>query len=134
MKNKTRQLLSRREFAQRAALLSATASLVPVEAILPPAAAASEAQGTPKLTTEGQAEADSRYQQIVTLFGDRLDEKQKSRIKRMCAELQPSLDRIRSFPLENSEAPALYLKPLVERPKILRPAPKPQSGAASKKS
>ena len=134
MKNKNRQLLSRREFAQRAALLSATASLVPAEAILPASAIASQAQSAPKLSAEGQTEADSRYQQIVGLFGNRLDEKEKARIKTMCAELQTSLDQVRNFPLKNGDAPALYLKPLVERPKKPRPALRPQPGASAKKS
>jgi hypothetical protein len=133
MKNKNRQILSRREFAQRAALLTATASFVSAEAILPVPAGASQAQSTPKLSAEGQAEVDSRYQQIVVLFGGRLDEKEKARIKTMCAELQPSLERVRNFPLGNGDAPALYLKPLVERSKKPHPAPKPQSGASTKK-
>lgn len=133
MKNKNRQLLSRREFAQHAALLSATASLVPAEAILPAAAAASGAQSAAKLSAAGQAEADSRYQQIENLFGSRFDEAQKSRLKTMCAELQPSLERIRTFALENGDAPALYLKPLVERPKKPQVPPKAPSSAAPKK-
>lgn len=133
MKNKNRQLLSRREFAQRAVLLSATASLAPAEAILPASAFAAQTPSAPKLTTEGQAEADSRYQQIMSLYGNRLDDQEKARIKTMCLELQPSLDRIRSFPLGNGDAPALYLKPLVDRPKKPRPAPNPQSSATSKK-
>ena len=133
MKNKNRQLLSRREFAQHAALLSATASLVPAEAILPTTAAASGAQSTAKLSPAGQAEADSRYQQIENLFGTRFDEAQKSRLKTMCAELQPSLERIRTFALENGDAPALYLKPLVERPKKPQAPPKSPSSAAPKK-
>jgi hypothetical protein len=133
MKNRNRQILSRREFAQRAALLSATASFVSAEAILPVSAVASQVQSAPKLSAEGQAEADSRYQQIVVLFGSRLDEKEKARIKTMCAELQPSLERVRNFPLGNGDAPALYLKPLVERPKKPHPAREPQSGTATKK-
>lgn len=120
MKSKNERMLSRREFAQRAAVLSATASLVPSEVIVskPQATPLSGApQGAPKLTDAGQTEADSRYQQILSLFGERLDDAQKANIKRTCAELQPSLERIRSFKLENGDASALYLKPLVEREK-----------------
>ncbi len=133
MKNKNRQLLSRREFAQHAALLSATASLVPAEAILPTTAAASGAQSAAKLSAAGLLEADSRYEQIESLFGTRFDEAQKSRLKTMCAELQPSLERVRAFALENGDSPALYLKPLVERPKKLQPAPQSPPSAAPKK-
>ncbi len=137
MKNKKGQLLSRREFAQCAAMLSATASLAPAEVILPKTSAACTAPGTqsaPKLKADGQGEAETRYQQILSLYGDRLDEEQKANIKRMCAELQSMLERIRSFPLENGDAPALYLKPLVEREKTPQPGLKPQPSANSRKS
>lgn len=118
MKNKMERTLSRREFAQRAAVLSATVPFVSSEVILPPTPAdllPQPSQTAPKLTAAGQAEADSRYQQILSLYSDHLDDTQKANIKRMCAELQPSLERIRSFKLENSDVPALYLKPLYER-------------------
>ena len=133
MKNKNGQLLSRREFAQRAALLSATASLVPAEVILPKASAAQSAQSAPKLAPESEAEAEARYQQILSLYDSRLDEAQKANIKRMCAELQPSLERIRTFKLQNGDAPALYLKPLVEREKKSQPAPNSPASGGSKK-
>ena len=128
MKRRNKPVLSRREFAQRAAMLSATASIVPrtamldvVKDILPDEQAE---PGGPKLSPEGQAEADARYQQVLSLYGDRLNDEQKTRVKKMCAELQPALERIRSYRLDNGNAPALYLKPLYEREK------KPQSAAA----
>lgn len=117
MKNKNERTFSRREFAQQAAMLSATASLVPAQVILaPPQSVSPQAsEGTPKLSEAAQAEVDGRYQQILSLYSERLDEAQKANIKKMCAELQPSLERIRNFKLDNGDAPALYLKPLVER-------------------
>lgn len=87
------------------------------------------AENAAKLTGASQTEADSRYQQILSLYSDRLDDAQKANVKRMCAELQPSLERLRSFKLENGEAPALYLKPFVERDK----KPQPQAGTSSSK-
>jgi len=116
MKNKNERTFSRREFAQRAAMLSATASLVPAGVIPRPSSVAlpQTPQGAPKLSAAAQTEADSRYQQILSLYSGRLDDAQKANIKRMCAELQPSLERIRNFKLDNGDAPALYLKPLVE--------------------
>jgi len=124
MKNKMDRTLSRREFAQRAALLSATASLVPSKVIrsngqsIP---SSQTSQTAPKLSSAGQTEADSRYQQILSLYSDHLDDAQKANIRRMCAELQPSLERIRSFKVQNGDPPALYLKPLVEREKKSQP-------------
>lgn len=135
MKQKIERTFSRREFAQRAALLSATASLTPSEVLRPVAGslpAPQSAQTAPKPSNAAQAEADARYQQILTLYSDRLDDAQKANIKRMCAELQPSLERIRGYKLENGDAPALYLKPLVERQKKPQPAP-PNSKPASTK-
>jgi hypothetical protein len=137
MKKQVAPLLSRREFAQRAAVFSATASLAPAGLVLPEVSADSAdppAEDAPKLSPEGQIEADSRYQQILSLYGSRLTEAQKSDIKRMCAELQPSLERIRTFNLQNGDAPALYLKPLVERGKKSASAPKSQPAGSLKKS
>jgi hypothetical protein len=125
VKHKNERVLSRREFAQRAALLSATASLASAEAVFPASAQLPGPQ-TPsqiaKLSDASQVEADSRYQQIVSLYGGRFDEGQKAELKRMCAELQPALEHIRSYELQNSDAPGLYLKPLVERDKKPQPA------------
>jgi hypothetical protein len=135
MKTKLGRTLSRREFAQRAAMLSATASLIPAEVIrpqAPPSAPQQTAPSQPKLTNAGQAEAESRYQQILSLYSEHLDDTQKANIKRMCEELQPSLERIRSFRLQNGDVPALYLKPLVERDKKPQPPSTSQPGAPSK--
>jgi len=124
MKEKDGKTLSRREFAQRAALLSATATLTSAQAVLPAGvneASLQVAGSGPKLTEAGQAEADARYQQIIALYGNRFDDAQKSELKRMCAELQPSLESIRHYTLRNGDAPALYLKPLVEREKKAPP-------------
>jgi len=126
MNKKNGSLISRRQFARRAAVLSSTASIVPAEAFLPATSPAQTPQSSPQLSPQGQLEVDSRYQQILSLYGDRLDEAQKANIKKMCADLQPTLERIRKFNLQNGNAPALYLKPLVEREK------KPQSAASSK--
>ena len=127
MKAKTEPTISRREFAQRAAVLSATAPFVPAEMIradISLDSAPQAVQNAPKLTAAAQAEADSRYQQVLSLYSDRLDDAQKANIKRMCGELQPSLERIRNFKLENFDVPALYLKPLYERDR------RPQSGSS----
>ena len=131
MKKSTDQILSRREFAQRAAMISATAAILPPSVVLSaPTQSASDDQAqtsTPKLSPESQAEADARYQQLMSLYGDRLNDEQKTRVKKMCAELQPSLDRIRAYKLDNGDAPALYLKPLYEREKKPQTATEPAS-------
>ncbi len=145
--------ISRREFARRAAIASAVASWAPVQAVaaapsLPPAQAAqpSQAQQTPqvpalpKLAPEGQAEVEARVQAILSQYGERFSDEQKTDIRRLCTAVQPSLDRLRAYAVANGDGPALYLKPLVEREKkpaappkpASPPAPSPKSPAAAK--
>jgi hypothetical protein len=119
---------SRREFARRAALGAATAAVLPLQGILP-ATAASAPQpaqaltqtspqnptGAPKLSPQSQAEADFRFQAILSQYPDRFSEAQKTDLRRLCVLLQPPLDRIRAYAISNGDLPALYLKPLVDR-------------------
>jgi hypothetical protein len=84
----------------------------------------------PKLSPEGQTEAEARLQSILAQYGTRFSEDQKADLKRLCLLAQPPLDRLRAYALENGDAPALYLKPLVEREKKPKP-PAAKSGAAS---
>jgi hypothetical protein len=118
MNAKKRSGISRREFARRAAIASA-ASLVP-SAALPSSPLLTEPlpqQSTelPPLTDASQAEANARYQTILNLYGSRFSDAQKTDLRRLCTLAQPALDRLRSFPLDNGDGPALYLKPLIER-------------------
>jgi len=126
MNKRSGSLLSRRQFAHRAALVSATAALAPTEVLLPPSARAQATGTAPQLSPEGQLEADARYQQILNLYGSHLDDAQKANIKKMCADLQPTLERIRKFNLQNGDSPALYLKPLVEREPKSKPLATPK--------
>jgi hypothetical protein len=123
MNSKDGPVISRRQFARRAALLSATVTVVPAEAFLPATSSALAQQPSTQLSPESQLEADSRYQQVLSLYGSRLDDTQRGNIKKMCTDLQPMLERIRKFDLQNGNSPALYLKPLVEREKKSPPAP-----------
>ncbi len=138
--------ISRREFARRAALASAVATVAPATALIAtppldvhaPAEAADRLSGvakdsghlpdptgdapqqTPelaKLSPESRAEVEARIQAIFAQYGSRFSEEQKADIRRLCAVAQPSLDRLRAYALENGDGPALYLKPLVEREK-----------------
>jgi hypothetical protein len=118
---------SRREFARRAALGAATAAMLPLRELVPPAAASELAtaqapaptptQNPPKLSPPSQAEADFRFQAILNQYPDRFSEAQKTDLRRLCVALQPPLDHIRAYPISNGDLPALYLKPLVDRDK-----------------
>ena len=122
----TRAGMSRREFARRAAMASAVASLGPVNALH--AGPSARAQQTPqppnmpKLSPEGQSEAEARLQTILAQYGTRFSEDQKTDLRRLCLLAQPPLDRLRAYAVENGDGPALYLKPLVEREKNPRPS------------
>lgn len=137
MNGKSSSSISRREFARRAAIVSA-ASMVPASAIPAhsaiPDAALNQTSNTSSLSTESQAEAEARHQTILAVYGSRFSDAQKTDLRRLCFAAQPSLDRLRAYPVENGDSPALYLKPLVEREKKTTPASIPQvPSPASKK-
>ncbi len=126
------QKFNRREFAQRAALLSA--AIVPTSiGFGEPSVAATTGdaqlpEGAEKLTAESRVEAEARYQQLMSQFGTRFDAEEQKSVRESCYGLQRSLEKLRAFQLENGDAPALYLKPLVEREK--KPQNAPAAGAA----
>ena len=127
--------ITRRQFARRAALLSASASIAPAASVFagplltPPAQEAAAAH--PNLSAESQAEAEARYQQILSQYGGRFSAEEKGSLREMNLVTQSSLDKVRAYSLENGDAPALYLKPLVEREK--KPL-QPPAAAPAKKS
>jgi len=126
MANKSDSAISRREFARRAAFVSAAASLAPSNLLeaesIPVRQPAQQPANGPKLSPEGQAEVESRIQSIFAQYGSRLSDAQKADIRRLSTEAQLPLDRLRAFATENGDGPGLYLKPLLEREK--KPSPK----------
>jgi hypothetical protein len=136
MNNKSASPISRREFARRAAIVSAV-SIVPASALPVHSAIAEPAlvqsSDTPSLSPESQAEAAARHQAILAVYGSRFSDAQKSELRRLCFAAQPSLDRLRAYSLENGDAPSLYLKPLVEREKKSEPAVIPRSASPATK-
>jgi hypothetical protein len=121
MEKKSDSAISRREFARRATLVSAAASLAPLNLLSSePIGAPIPAQqpaNAPKLSPEGQVEVESRIHSVFAQYGNRLSDSQKADIRRLVNEAQPPLDRLRAFPMENGDGPGLYLKPLIEREK-----------------
>ncbi len=129
--------ISRREFARSAAIASAVAAIAPAVATSSPAkspepatatagnfpappstlALPPQAPGEPKLSPESRAEAEARLQTILAQYATRFSDEQKTDLRRLCFLAQPPLDTLRAYALENGDAPALYLKPLVEREK-----------------
>jgi hypothetical protein len=140
MGNKSDSTISRREFARRAAFVSAAASLAPSNLFSSESAGvplpAQQPANAPKLSPEGQAEVESRIQSIFAQYGNRLSDAQKTDIRRLAAEAQPPLDRLRAFATDNGDGPGLYLKPLMERER--KPSPPmpatPRSASMQKNS
>jgi hypothetical protein len=135
MNGKSSSHISRREFARRAALVSA-ASMVPATALPGHSLIAAPAVGQSpdtSLSSESQSEAEARYQAILGVYGSRFSDEKKADLRRLCFAAQPSLDRLRAYPLENGDSPALYLKPLVEREKKTQPGTIPQAADSAAK-
>jgi hypothetical protein len=127
MGTKNGSAISRREFARRAAFVSAAASLSPAGLLSAnsggAAAPALQSANSPKLSAESQAEVESRLKAIFAQYGNRLSNAQKDDLKRLAHDSQQMLDRLRAYPTANGDGPGLYLKPLIEREK--KPTPKP---------
>jgi hypothetical protein len=135
MSKKLEITITRREFARRAAMISAAASLTPSNLLnggmLPDRLQAQQLPSPPKLSPEGRTEADLRLHAILDEYGGRFSDAQKTDLRRLCAEAQPGLDRLRAYATENGDGPALYLRPLMEREKKPSPIPavaKPAAG------
>jgi hypothetical protein len=139
MANKNDSGISRREFARRAAFVSAAASLAPANLLTSDSIAApltaQQPANTPKLSPESQAEVESRIHSTFAQYGSRLTDTQKADIRRLATEAQPPLDRLRAFATDNGDGPGLYLKPLMERERKPLPMPvAPKPANANKNS
>src|SRR6267143_2165252 len=137
MSDQKEHAISRREFARRAAIVSA-ASLAPVNLLradaLPAAPQPQQPPTSANLSPESQAEIESRVQAILSEYGGRFSDARKTDLRRLCKEAQPVLDRLRAYPTENGDGPALYLKPLMEREKKPSPITAPHKPATASKN
>jgi hypothetical protein len=137
MNGKSGNSITRREFARRAAIVSA-ATMVPAGALAVPSPnaepAITQTPDSPSLSAQGKAEAEARYQAILAAYGTRFSETQKADLRRLSYEAQEPLDRLRAYPIANGDGPALYFKPLVEREKKPEAVvvPHPASAATTK--
>ncbi len=137
MANQKDHAISRREFARRAAMVSA-ATLAPANLlsrdVLPVTPKPQQPLNSPNLSPEGKVEVESRIQAILGEHGSRFSDAQKADLRRLCNEAQPVLDRLRAYPTENGNGPALYLRPLMEREKKPSPMTAPPKPAAAPKN
>jgi hypothetical protein len=101
---------------------------------VPDAPQTQQPTNSPNLSPESQAEVESRIQGILNEYGGRFSDAQKTDLRRLCKEAQPVLDRLRAYPTENGDGPALYLRPLMEREKKPSPMTAPTKPAAAPKN
>src|SRR4051794_33019776 len=109
-------LLGRRQFALGAAAV-ATNALIPKgngltmdvaaqAAVADQSLEAKTRAAMAKLSASAQAEVEMKVASIFRKYGDRLSEEQKADIRRIMAESQEGLEKMRAFKLENGEQPA----------------------------
>lgn len=113
--------MTRRSFTA-AAIAAATAVLIhPAEAAQPqtppaqdekPATApAQQAEmAMSKLSPGARAEVEMKVNSIFRKYGSRLNDEQKADIRKVMAETQSGLEKMRAFPLENGDLPATIFR------------------------
>jgi uncharacterized protein YgbK (DUF1537 family) len=119
--------IGRRRFTVGAAAAAAAALIRPAEAIesapaaapaQPPAQAQSVTgsvqemtqKALAKLTPQAQAEVEVKVANVFRKYGEKLSAEQKADIRRVMAEGQEGLEKIRAFVLENGDQPATVFK------------------------
>jgi len=109
-------LLGRRQFALGAAAVATNALIpkgnaLPLDALTQATAADQSLEAKTriamaKLSASAQAEVEMKVASIFRKYGDRLSEEQKADIRRIMAESQEGLEKMRAFKLENGDQPA----------------------------
>ena len=110
-------LLGRRQFALGAAAAAITAlipkgnaltmdTLAQAAAADPQSLEAKTKAAMAKLSASAQAEVEMKVASIFRKYGDRLSDEQKADIRRIMAESQEGLEKMRTFKLENGDQPA----------------------------
>jgi len=110
--------LGRREFALGMAA-AATTALIPkgnavaIDALTQTGVAGGDSSveaktkaAMAKLSASAQAEVEMKVASIFRKYGDRLSDEQKADIRRIMAESQEGLEKMRAFKLENGDQPA----------------------------
>src|SRR5436309_10954820 len=105
MGSKNGCVISRREFARRAAFVSAAASLSPADLLTEKspdtAKPLSQTPSGPKLSAESQTEMESRLQPGIAQYGSRLNDAQKPDLHTLAVDGQAARHRRRAYPTEN---------------------------------
>lgn len=113
--------LDRRRFSLGAAAAATAALIRPGDALAlaspqQPAPLASSLQqkaqaALDKLSPAAQAEVEMKAASLFRKYGSRLNEEQKTDIRRILAETQDGIEKMRAFVLENADQPATVFRP-----------------------
>lgn len=116
----SKSTLDRRRFTLGAAAAAAATLIRPGEALavttqqptVSPASLQQQAQAAlAKLSPAAQAEVEMKAASLFRKYGARLNDEQKTDIRRILAETQDGLEKMRVFVLENSDQPATVFRP-----------------------
>ena len=110
---KLKKTITRRSFAIGAAT-AATTALIPAASFAQsaaPAPAPQQPSAMSKLSPDAQAEVEMKVNAIFRKYGSRLSDEQKADIRRIMAETQDGLEKMRAFALENGDQPATVFRP-----------------------
>ncbi len=114
--------ISRREFGLDAAAAAAGALALSVSPTslraarhdrdtIPSTVAAGEQETTtPKLTPEQSRDVDAKLANVIRKYGERLSEEQRKHLRKILAYNETMLAPIRTFTLQNGDAPVTVLK------------------------
>src|SRR5258708_30908273 len=85
----------------------------------PPASTAAAGAEKPpkqsaKLSPASQAEAEAKIQNILRKYGSRLNDAEKADVRKSVLSQQESIEKLRAFPLENWDEPALVLRAVLQ--------------------
>src|SRR4029077_17920903 len=104
--------LGRRKFALGAAAAATTALVRPGDLLAQTAVTgdnsveAKTRAAMAKLSAQARAEVEMKVANILRKYGSRLNDEQKADIRRIMAESQEGLEKMRAFPLDNGDQPA----------------------------
>jgi hypothetical protein len=117
----SKSTLDRRRFTLGAAAAAAATLIRPGESLALPSAPQQPAPATTleqqaqaalaKLSPAAQAEVEMKAASLFRKYGARLNDEQKTDIRRILSETQDGLEKMRAFVLENSDQPATVFRP-----------------------
>jgi hypothetical protein len=115
--------LGRRRFTLGAAVAATTALILPADALPKDAISQAAEKTSPpsapltpleqqaqaamaKLSPQARAEVEMKVSEIFRKYGDKLSAEQKADIRKVMAETQDGLEKMRAFALDNGDQPA----------------------------